>query len=62
MSLKGKKAKNQANSGEPSKLRLMSQTRNLWNPRPRLNKIAQFPMVFILMDWIEKNIYINLEN
>jgi hypothetical protein len=31
----------------------MSQTRNPSNPRPGLNKKAQFPMVFILKDWIE---------
>jgi len=53
MSLKGEKEKNQANSGEPSKPKLMSQTRNPSNPRPGLNKKAQFPMVFILKDWIE---------
>jgi hypothetical protein len=49
-----KKKKNKANSYEPSKLELISQTWNPWNPKPRLNKKYKFLANLILKDEIRK--------
>jgi hypothetical protein len=49
-----KKRKKQANSGEPSKPWLISQTFNLLNSRLRLNQESQFPTNLILNDEIKK--------
>ena len=46
--------KKKANPGEPSKLRLIFQICNLWNPRLELNHEDQSPTNLILMDEIGK--------
>jgi len=48
------KEKKKANPGEPSKLRLIFQTCNPWNPRLELNHEDQSPTNLILMDEIGK--------
>jgi hypothetical protein len=55
---KHKLIKEKKNPEKSPKLELISQTNNLWNLRPRLNREAQFSTKFNIEGWNQEKISI----